>query len=50
MLKRWIFRDLDTGSATTDAGSEPGEIPLTLDGLEMTAPEHPLKYPPIGLA
>jgi hypothetical protein len=27
-----------------------GEIPLTLDGLDMTAPEHPLEYPPIGLA
>jgi hypothetical protein len=34
----------------TLAGSEPGEIPLTLDGLDMTAPEHPLEYPPIGLA
>jgi hypothetical protein len=30
--------------------SSGGEIPLTLDGLDMTAPEHPLEYPPIGLA
>ena len=27
--------------------SSRGEIPLILDGLNMSAPKHPLDYPPI---
>jgi len=40
--KRWIFQDVHTGGAAAIAGIEPGDILLTVDGRDITPPEHPL--------
>jgi carboxyl-terminal processing protease len=40
--KRWIFQDVHPGGAASIAGIEPGDILLTVDGREMTPPEHPV--------
>jgi carboxyl-terminal processing protease len=40
--KRWIFQDVHSGGAASIAGIEPGDILLTVDGREITPPEHPI--------
>ncbi len=40
--KRWIFQDVHAGGAAAIAGIEPGDILLSVDGLEITPPEHPV--------
>ena len=40
--KRWIFQDVHSGGAASIAGIEPGDFLLTVDGREMTPPEHPV--------
>jgi carboxyl-terminal processing protease len=40
--KRWIFQDVHTGGAASNAGIEPGDILLTVDGSDITPPEHPV--------
>ena len=40
--KRWIFQDVHSGGAASNAGIEPGDILLSADGREITPPEHPL--------
>lgn len=40
--KRWIFQDVHAGGAAAIAGIEPGNILLTVDGLELSPPEHPV--------
>ena len=40
--KRWIFQDVHSGGAASIAGIEPGDILLTVDGREITPPEHPV--------
>jgi carboxyl-terminal processing protease len=40
--KRWIFQDVHSGGAASSAGIEPGDILLSLDGREITPPEHPV--------
>jgi C-terminal processing protease CtpA/Prc len=40
--KRWIFQDVHSGGAAAIAGIEPGNILLTVDGQEITPPEHPV--------
>jgi C-terminal processing protease CtpA/Prc len=40
--KRWIFQDVHSGGAASNAGIEPGDILLTVDGREITPPEHPV--------
>jgi carboxyl-terminal processing protease len=40
--KRWIFQDVHSGGAASIAGIEPGDILLSVDGLEMIPPEHPV--------
>ena len=39
--KRWIFQDVHSGGAASIAGIEPGNILLSVDGREITPPEHP---------
>jgi C-terminal processing protease CtpA/Prc len=40
--KRWIFQDVHSGGAASKAGIEPGDILLSVDGREITPPEHPI--------
>lgn len=40
--KRWIFQDVHAGGAAAIAGIEPGNILLTVDGRELSPPEHPV--------
>jgi len=39
--KRWIFQDVHSGGAASNAGIKPGDILLSVDGREITPPEHP---------
>lgn len=39
---RWIFQDVHSGGAASIAGIEPGDILLSVDGREITPPEHPV--------
>jgi len=40
--KRWIFQDVHSGGAAANAGIEPGNILIAVDGREITSPEHPV--------
>jgi C-terminal processing protease CtpA/Prc len=40
--KRWIFQDVHSGGTASNAGIEPGDILLSVDGREITPPEHPV--------
>lgn len=40
--KRWIFQDVHSGGAASNAGIEPGDVLLSVDGREITPPEHPV--------
>jgi len=40
--KRWIFQDVHSGGAASNAGIEPGDFLLSVDGREITPPEHPV--------
>ena len=40
--KRWIFQDVHSGGAASIVGIEPGDILLSVDGREITPPEHPV--------
>jgi len=40
--KRWIFQDVHSGGAASNAGIEPGNILLSVDGREIVPPEHPV--------
>jgi C-terminal processing protease CtpA/Prc len=40
--KRWIFQDVHAGGAAAITGIEPGDILLSVDGREITPPEHPV--------
>lgn len=39
---RWIFQDVHSSGAASIAGIEPGDILLSVDGQEITPPEHPV--------
>lgn len=39
---RWIFQDVHSGGAASIVGIEPGDILLTVDGRNITPPEHPV--------
>ncbi|HVW79046.1 MAG TPA: S41 family peptidase [Alloacidobacterium sp.] len=40
--RRWIFQDVHACGAAAIAGIEPGNILLTVDGRELSPPEHPV--------
>jgi carboxyl-terminal processing protease len=40
--KRWIFQDVHSGGAASNAGIEPGDILLSVEGREIVPPEHPV--------
>jgi carboxyl-terminal processing protease len=40
--KRWIFQDVHSGGAASNAGIEPGDILLSVDGREIAPSEHPV--------
>jgi len=40
--KRWIFQDVHSGGAASNAGIKPGDILLSVDGQEIAPPEHPV--------
>jgi carboxyl-terminal processing protease len=40
--KRWVFQDVHSGGAASEAGIEPGDILVSVDGREITPPEHPV--------
>jgi C-terminal processing protease CtpA/Prc len=40
--ERWVFQDVHSGGAASLAGIESGDILLSVDGREITAPEHPV--------
>ena len=40
--KRWIFQDVHSGGAASNAGIESGDILLSVNGREITPPEHPV--------
>jgi C-terminal processing protease CtpA/Prc len=40
--KRWIFQDVHSGGAASNAGIQPGDILLSVDGREIAPPEHPV--------
>ena len=40
--KRWIFQDVHTGGAASNAGIKPGDFLLSVDGREIAPPEHPV--------
>jgi C-terminal processing protease CtpA/Prc len=40
--KRWIFQDVHSGGAASNAGIKPGDILLSVDGREISTPEHPV--------
>jgi len=39
---RWIFQDVHSGGAASNAGIVPGDILLSVDGREINPPEHPV--------
>lgn len=39
---RWIFQDVHTGGAASNARIEPGDILIRVDEQEITPPEHPV--------
>jgi C-terminal processing protease CtpA/Prc len=40
--KRWIFQDVHSGGAASIAGIQPGNILLSVNGKNITPPEHPV--------
>jgi C-terminal processing protease CtpA/Prc len=40
--KQWIFQDVHSGGAASNAGIKSGDILLSVDGREIAPPEHPL--------
>ena len=40
--KRWIFQDVHSGGAASNAGIKPGDILLSVDGREIAPQEHPV--------
>jgi C-terminal processing protease CtpA/Prc len=40
--KRWIFQDVHSGGAASNAGIKPGDILLSVDGREIAPPDHPV--------
>jgi carboxyl-terminal processing protease len=40
--KRWIFQDVHSGGAASNAGIESGDIILSVDGREIAPPQHPV--------
>lgn len=40
--KRWIFQDVHSGGAASNAGIAPGDILLGVNGRNITPPEHPV--------
>ena len=40
--KRWIFQDVHSGGAASIAGVQPGNILLSVNGKDITPPEHPV--------
>ena len=40
--KRWIFQDVHSGGAASNAGIEPGDILLSVDDRNIIPPEHPV--------
>jgi C-terminal processing protease CtpA/Prc len=40
--KRWIFQDVHSGGAASNAGIESGDILLSVEGRGITPPEHPI--------
>jgi C-terminal processing protease CtpA/Prc len=40
--ERWIFQDVHSGGAAANAGVEPGDILLSVDGRDIAPPEHPV--------
>jgi len=40
--KRWIFQDVHSGGAASNAGIESGDILLSVNDREITPPEHPV--------
>jgi C-terminal processing protease CtpA/Prc len=40
--KRWIFQEVHSGGAAANAGIEPGNILIAVDGREIVPPEHPV--------
>ena len=40
--ERWIFQDVHSGGAASNAGIVPGDILLSVDGREIIPPEHPV--------
>jgi carboxyl-terminal processing protease len=40
--KRWMFQDVHSGDAASNAGIEPGDILLNVDGRDITPPQHPV--------
>lgn len=39
---RWIFQDVHSGGAASNAGIKPGDILLSVDGQEIMPPAHPV--------
>ncbi|MGC1872786.1 MAG: S41 family peptidase [Acidobacteriaceae bacterium] len=39
---RWVFQDVHAGGAASIADIEPGDILLSVDGRDITPPEHPV--------
>ena len=40
--ERWIFQDVHSGGAASNAGIKSGDILLSVDGREIAPPEHPV--------
>jgi C-terminal processing protease CtpA/Prc len=40
--ERWIFQDVHSGGAASNAGIESGDILLSVEGRGITPPEHPI--------
>jgi C-terminal processing protease CtpA/Prc len=40
--KRWVLQDVHSGGAASNAGIESGDILLSVNGREITPPEHPV--------
>jgi C-terminal processing protease CtpA/Prc len=40
--ERWIFQDVHSGGAASNAGIESGDILLSVEGREIAPPEHPV--------
>ena len=40
--KRWIFQDVHSGGAASNAGIEPGNFLLSVDDRDIVPPEHPV--------